>query len=52
MYEEDVAAYNEGMRGICSTVMGVRRDDVISVTTDFGPDGAKPDAARRRLQSR
>jgi len=39
------------MVGVCASMMGVEKDKVVSVSTDFGPEGPAEDAARRRLET-
>ncbi len=39
------------MVSVCASVLGVEKEKVISVSTDFGPEGPAEDAARRRLEA-
>lgn len=48
VYAEDAEEYDEEMVAVCASLAGVSRDNVISVSTDFGPDGPLEDAGRRR----
>lgn len=51
VYSEDADEYNDAMIGVCSSMLGVDRGSVISVSTDFGPQGTTDDAARRVLET-
>lgn len=39
------------MVGVCAAMLGVEKEKVISVSTNFGPEGPAEDAARRRLEA-
>ena len=40
MYEEETEEYDVAMLDVCAAVLGVDKEDIKSVSTDFGPDGA------------
>ncbi|CAN0158420.1 unnamed protein product, partial [Scytosiphon promiscuus] len=48
VYAEDAEEYDEEMVDVCASLVGVPREDIISVSTDFGPDGPAEDAGGRR----
>lgn len=49
--EEDADEYDDAMAGVCAAMLGVGKESVIAVSTDFGPDGPAGDAARRGLMT-
>lgn len=51
VYEEDAEEYDIAMIDVCAALLGVEKEDIISVSTDFGPDGPLPGAGRRGLQT-
>lgn len=52
VYEEDVEEYDLAMVDVCAAVVGVEKERVVSVWTDFGPEGPTiNDSARRGLQT-
>eukprot|EP00904_Undaria_pinnatifida_P004672 jgi/Undpi1/14205/HiC_scaffold_9.g03854.m1 len=40
VYEEETEEYDVAMLDVCAAVLGVDKEDIKSVSTDFGPDGA------------
>lgn len=52
VYEEDVEEYDLAMVDVCAAVVGVEKERVVSVWTDFGPEGPTiKDSARRGLHT-
>lgn len=49
--EEEVEEYELTMLDVCAKLLGAPYGDIVSVYTDFGPDGPVSDAARRGLQT-
>lgn len=51
VYAEDADEYDDAMAGVCASMLGVGKESVIAVSTDFGPNGPAEDAARRGLMT-
>ncbi|CAN0422794.1 unnamed protein product [Pylaiella littoralis] len=51
VYWEDADEYNDAMTDVCASMLGVGRESVISVSTDFGPERTTDGAARRILST-
>lgn len=49
VYEEDTEEYDVVMLHVCAKVLGIPEEDIKSVSTDFGPDGALSDPTRSAL---
>eukprot|EP00752_Nemacystus_decipiens_P006071 g5479.t1 len=49
--EGDADEYDDTMAGVCAAMVGLGKESVIAVSTDFGPDGPAEDSARRGLMT-
>lgn len=49
VYAEDTEEYDLAMLHVCAKVLGIPEEDIQSVSTDFGPEGALSDPTRNAL---